>query len=457
MNTPRAGKNTIGSVVPSGQRLVLVLMCLAWAGLGRAAFDAAEWSWECAIPDGKGTPGFVRINVNADILDQSQATLDDLRILDEENELVPFVIRREPREKQQTAQWRNIALLNRTFQPGAFESVVLDFGEAIEKNRLKVGLSDTNYRRRALLEGSADTQDWAVVAEDFWCFDITRPEGNYKVDTFNFPANNFRYLRLTVFNMPDDPRRVSIENVQAAFWEESARGPLSEVKIQSQSRSEDEKTRESVLELDLGYRNLPIDTIRLKIEDAYFYRGFELRGRNAKTVKIERPTETGWDTTESEAPWQHVMRGVFHRSRRDEKVAENTVLEQLNAPYRYLQIRIPNEDNPPLTIGELTVLCREYPSLVFERRPDHQYRVLGGNPKALTPRFDLARSIQGVESMNLPVVAAGTPSALEQAPKLGPWTERHTYLIWTVLVVAAGALGFVVIKSLRNLPRKTGS
>jgi hypothetical protein len=125
-----------------------------------------------------------------------------------------------------------------------------------------------------------------VVAEEVWLFDVSLPSQNFKVDTIKFPANNFRYLRLTVYNMTDDSRRITIETVKSAFQRTELEKELEPVAVKQMVVSQDEKKNQSIIELDLGFRNLPVAGIQLETTTPYFYRGYELLGRNEPKEKV---------------------------------------------------------------------------------------------------------------------------------------------------------------------------
>ena len=335
--------------------------------------------------------------------------------------------------------------------PGKYASVTADFGGPAEKNSMKVTLSGQNYRRRALVEGSSDGHAWEAVAEEIWLFDVTLPGQRFRVDAIRFPVNDFRYLRLTVFNMPDDPRRITIEALQCAFQRTVMEKELKSLPVKQMGVSQDEKEKQTVLDLDLGSRNLPVASLRLEIATPYFYRGYELFGRNQSREKIPRKTETRWDTTEREVPWQSIHRGVFYRIQYQRKTGESVQVETIHAPYRYLQLRIFNGDNPPLKVEAVSVYWRET-SLVFRAEAGHRYRLIGGNPRASEPNYDLARSIEGIDDFKLPVARLGLLTATPRKEQLSPWTERHTTLIWIILVLAVGTMLALVLRNLKKLP-----
>jgi hypothetical protein len=429
--------------------IILVLAATAVAG---AALDLKGWHWRRPIPV-QATPGFVRLSILPEVFDQSQAGLHDLRVLDDSNRLVPHVIHWGRVRVVRRLEWLPARLLNATYLPGKYARITADFSEMEEKNQITVRLSGENYRRRALVEGSNDGKAWEVVAEDLWLFDVSLPGRNFKVDTLKFPINNFRFLRMTVYNMADDPERISIQSVEAALLRTESEKELVPVPVKNIVRSYDEKRNQSVFELDLGFRNLPLVIMSCDITTPYFYRGYELLGRNQSKKTVQRKTERGWQKAEQKTPWKSVRRGVLYRTRYKDKTSELVKVERVNAPYRYLQLRIFNGDNPPLQLGGVRIFRRDT-SLVFEARGGQAYTLIGGNPKARAADYDLARAVRQVEQLTLPVLQPGPAVYLTPEEKVAPWSERHGFVILVVLIVAVGVMLLLIVKNMRKLPTK---
>jgi len=432
------------------KRLLAIIGLVGIAISTEAAVDLTGWNWQRSINTGTSS-GFVRLVIPPEVFNEGQATLNDLRVIDESKRLVPHVIHWGRVQETQRLEWQPARQINATFAPGKYATVAVDFGGTAEKNQITVSLSGQNYRRRALLEGSNDSQAWEVVAEDVWLFDVSLPGQNFKVDTIQFPTNNFRYLRLTVYHMTDDPRRITIETVQSAFQRTEMEKELAPMPVKHRAVSHDEKNNQTILELDLGFRNLPVASLRFEITTPYFYRGYELLGRNESKEKVPRKTETRWDTIEQDVPWKSVHRGVLYRIQHKQKISESLKAEGVSAPYRYLQLRIFNGDNPPLKLGGVSLYRRET-SLVFQVQPGQGYTLIGGNPKVGEASYDLAKSIQGIDEFMLPLVSLGPLTAIQRKEQIPPWTERHSTLLWIILALAVGMMLIVILRNLKKLP-----
>jgi len=66
--------------------------------------------------------------------------------------------------------------------------------------------------------------------------------------------------------------------------------------------------------------------------------------------------------------------------------------------------------------------------------------------------YDLARSVQGIDDLKLPAVSLGPVTAIPRKEQLPPWTERHSTLLWIILVLAVGTMRILIVRNLRKLP-----
>jgi hypothetical protein len=424
---------------------ILAALC---ALTSHAQFDTKGWAWQRPV-DTAGAQGFVRVSVPLDVIDASQASLNDLRVLDIGGNLVPHVVFWGHVRDIEKREWRPLKLLNATYQPGQFGRVTLDFGEPVDKNTVRVRASGENFRRRAALESSTDTLAWEMVAENLWLFDVRVPGQEFRADTFEFPTNNFRYLRLTVYNMPDDPRQVTIESAEGSLVKRVKESELVATDMTVIASGRDEKLHASHYEFDLGSRKVPVAAMAFQFADPYFQRAFEVCGRNSTTQTVERRTESGIDKVQQETPWQQVRSGVIYRIQEKDKTIESLKLDDVESHYRYLLLRVFNADNPPLKLDKATA-WRRPAWLVFDVRDGKQYRLIYGNEATGAASYDLANSVRTLEDNKWPEVRLGAVSALAAQVELAPWSERNAGLMWVALALAVAATLFLILRNLKS-------
>jgi len=237
-----------------------------------------------------------------------------------------------------------------------------------------------------------------------------------------------------------------------SVWDAKREEDLVPCPFLSAEVQEDEESRETVLSLDLGFRRLPLESLAIRAENAYFYRDFEIEGRDTEKQEVKHRTETGWDTREVESQWLPVTRGVVFRVIESQGVREQLTVENLPTSFRFLRIRIKNQDNPPLRIenGGILIFRREV-RLVFEVVAGKAYRLLYGNERVGRPLYDLKISVTDLEAEGLPLAKLGERAEIEKPEKPLPWSERHALTIWIATLVCMVAVLWLLLTQLRNV------
>jgi len=414
-----------------------------------APFDPTGWTWSAPIVP-PAAPGFVRLNLTAEMMAHSQPGLRDLRIVDAANNLVPHIIHIPDTKTAEHVEWKNAQLLDPVTETGVRAQVTLDFGSPMRKTLLRISMSGHEYRRWVAVEGSDDSRTWQSLREAV----VFAMPSLHGADTVELPLNNYQYLRVTVYNMKGEDHAIGIAGAEAALREMIPISGLEEVPVTLTGPVRDEKDMATaVYNLDLGYANLPIERIKVAFTEPHFYMAYSLYGRNTETNDVIVATESGEKRTAMETPWLPISDGVFHRIDDNGRVSEALNVKAFRpAPYRYLQLRLHEGDNPALHLEGVSVY-RRVMSLVFECAAGTEYRLLGGNPAAGMPEFALARSMPGITEKELPQVTAGPMTIKPPEPPKVPFARRYQTLIWIGLFAAATLM---ILLILLNLPKLRG-
>jgi len=445
---------------------VLLVLC-AHVALAAASFaaaspesatDTSRWSHRWPVQLAK-TPdnGVVEAPLSADVFDVSQPGLADIRILSQGGKVAPCVLR-VAAGKTHTVPL-NIRLYNQTYVSGKQSGVTADFGEKVMKNRIEVTTPGTNFRRAVRVEASDDGQNWQNLVEGAFLFRVAGgdPGARFDKSTVALPDNDLRYLRVTVFNGADDPEQVEIQNVKAWRVEseppETVPAPIADTQV-----VEKEKEHATEITLDLEYRNLPLHELKLKFDDANFFRRIRVSGRNVKERVVEIPLEGGGARKKTvEEPWAAVSSGYIYRYSSGGSRDESLALSLTGACYRYLRVVIENADNPPLGFSGATASRLQH-YVAFQPQGEGPWWVYAGNPAAAVPQYDIVHYIGRLRSEGVTAAALG-PAA--QNPAFGPkkveipWSERYKWLIWVALLVVAAALGALIYRQVKAVPKES--
>lgn len=407
-----------------------------------AEFEVKGWQWQSVLEIPKSFNGYVALEMDPELFGLSRRYPCDFRVVDGDEMMVPHVVQcDDPHAVKEVRQQVNF--INRSYAPNEYVRAVLDFGEKKSKNRLQVRMSGNNYRRKVLLEGSQDAENWETISDRLLLFNFSSLEDDSEGDELRFQINNFQYLRLTVYNMPDDPERIHIHEVIAIYSLEKEDAELLPVHI---AASTIRGTTDTYIDIDLHYRNLPLDHIDLDVKDERFIRRYQVFGRNSEREVLPRLVEGGWSGIERETPWNWMGEGMIYRIHEGQNISVDTVIPVRFQGYRYLKIIVENEDNPPLSIQNISIqrmICR----LIFPVEPEQHYFLYCGNPKADCPDFDLAVAWLDLQGGSIPQAHLQKWVQLQLDEDL-PWTERHHFLILLILILLVGGMLAFILPAL---------
>jgi hypothetical protein len=267
-----------------------------------------------AIEPGSVPPkGVVEFALEPEVYDLSRADLADLRITDGAGVELGYVVR----TSSGTSTTEPVAsrLYNRTYVPRKQSSVTADFGGRILKNRIEIRTPGDDFRRKVMIEGSDDGEEWRTVLQSAFLFKVSGGGGQagYEKNDAHFPDNDQRYLRITVHNGQDDPERVEIEDIKAMRSVSEPPETLP-VPVAGLDRAENEKEKATLITLDIQFRHLPLYDLTLDFGDANFFRRVSVLGRNAVSRVVKTPVEEAHAREKTvEEPWVPIASGVVYR------------------------------------------------------------------------------------------------------------------------------------------------
>jgi hypothetical protein len=462
--------------------LLAASVAAAWAGEDDE--NLARWPLIAAVRLGAEAPpakGLVEFALTPEAISKARQGLGDLRLTDGAGLIVPYVKRVDRGSSTPGLVMEPARMYNPVYVPGERNSVTVDFGAAKARTEIDVFTPGKNFRRRVMVEAGSDGQSWQILRKSDWLFNVVHENGQYAKTRVALPDNDFRYLRVTVFQAPDDPRDLPIEKVQSRF-EKNIPPDLAEVGIDPNSTTvtENPKLKATEIELDLGFENLPLHEAVFSAADEQFLRRVEVLGRDHKTIIIEQIVENAPPRKrEVEEPWRSLGGGVIHRfdgltasrfdgltasrpdgltTSRPDSAGGQEPSANLSVPLsvgcRYLKLCIYNGDDAPLKLASPVLKIyrlREY--VAFQAKGAGPYKLYLGKADAAAPQYDLAHfadrlRAEGVTKATLDSVA---PNPSYAPPvKTIPWSERHKALIWGAMLLLGLVLVLMVRRQFRN-------
>jgi hypothetical protein len=137
-----------------------------------------------------GAPGANKLEVDVALLSRAQSDLRDLRLLDERNREVGYLL---VPPATTAPRWvvGSMLPIATTKNTSGFE---VDLGRATNVDRLKLEGIAAPFLKHITLEGSGDRARWTLLA-DATVFDL--PDEELRLTEVSFTPGDYRYLRVT--------------------------------------------------------------------------------------------------------------------------------------------------------------------------------------------------------------------------------------------------------------------
>ena len=402
----------------------------ALAALGvKAQLPAAWQNWQHSRPialEPASEPRLVRVVLPMAVYGQAQASLADVRVIDDAGNEVPHVLYARPGQK--TREWRSARLSEVGFVPGRYTTLVVDTGEddALH-NSVEIETDEKDFMVWVEIAASDDRKSWRVVRERAPIYRFEK-DGLEGAQTISYPETRSRWLRVRILEgeeqFPVRACRTALELV-----EEAERTPLPA----NPELQPDAPAQESRWQVDLGVARVPVSAVRFEAAQAEFHRA----------VRVSM--------SEDGKSWRRVGSGAIYRYRepRGDQPRSSLQVEFREARGRYWRVTIFNRNDVPIE-GLRVQLAGTPRHVVFRQQSGGSYRLLYGNSRVKAPEYELARLTAREE---LEVAFSGSLGEAEinsayVSPE--PWSERHPVVLWVALGIAVAVLGWLALRSLRT-------
>ncbi|MEI7497850.1 MAG: DUF3999 family protein [Candidatus Falkowbacteria bacterium] len=409
----------------------LVLWSFTIVSFADADFTPSGWQYKKSIE--LTNSGLEQLSLDQQVFQHARPDLADLRIVTNDGQEVAYIINLPVDQHALGTLFPR--LLNNSYLPGKFTSVVLDLGESGKiTNSLLIRTHSENFRRNVTLCGSNTTTDWQVLRDKAYVYDYTDVVGRLKAQNtrINFPESAFRYYKLEVADENNVGVAVdSVEITQESQLEaEKANQPLS---IVSTANTNDRTTE---IIMSPGISGLPLSEVSLQSDSVNFNRGVIV-----------------FASTNLSGPWAQVGTGYIFRYQTPLFTGENLTVSINETRSQFIKMVIYNQDNPAINILGASALFQKQ-SLYFQAEFGKTYALYYGNQLARQPNYDLSTYLQYLEpnkAMSAALAAEAT-NVQYQPPKppVKPLTERQPLLLPGAMILCAGLLLFMVYRFLKK-------
>lgn len=455
------GWNAIG-----GSMKKYVVACLGFAlVLGVAwGIDRSPFLFRADLK-GMNSPGnFVQVPVNKDVFAGTTNGFADLRLFDDQGKETPFVVM-DTTLPEQPVEFFNFKIVSYQQASGTETLIVENPVSPPTCWEMDIRTANRDFNKMIRIEARNDTVDGGGLVTETWrdifsdsIFDFSS-RINVRKTSIKFPETTAKFFRISYQDVSPDSGGDKNMRLQYDGLDFSVSGhQTSPMKIDAITGLGGKKRPAEVQKdflgfsnpvatndkagntlLKLGRVNLPIEQMTFVVDNPYFYRQVDVF------------------TAEVDEDIKYVSCGgggiyQFPGMRKSE-----TTLS-LHLPQRkYVQIRIINGDNPPLTIRNIEINWVRQ-NLFFIPEANRNYAFFFGGENIRRPSYELANLLPSREALrNSPVMEiqsiAPNNAYAPQKPEDPSAREKTEKTILTIIIISAVLLmGLWIFQLMKNLP-----
>ncbi len=395
----------------------LALLAPAAAGVRPAAaeeVDRADFRQVRPLVAGAGGKP-VLVEPDGALFEHSLPGFTDLRIADARGQEVAW--RRV--QSRRSAAPETVSVLNSGRQ-GRFAVALLDLGAQRRiRDRVVLEVPDRGFVGRAVVLGAGDRHGPFTRLSATGIYDV-RGAQPARSTLAIFPPSDFRYLLI---------RATGVSRIIGANVSGIRERPRL-LRRPARSVSRRQEGRRTIVTLDLGFRNVPVDELRIDSGTARYERPVAILGSNSRqrftpltAARIFRFPDAGSPPI------------------------------PIGARHRYIRIEIGNGDDAPLREIEVSAWSRSRAFLLEGGHPP-PFTVYYGSSGANAPSYDFARLPMGALGLERAVRgrlgSERENPAFEPPPDTRSFAARNPGLVTAALALAALALGAVGLLTLRR-------
>ena len=407
------------------RRVILVVVALAAA---RAQADLPRGEWRTAraivLPHLAGA-GLVYLVLDDEAL-AGVKSLSEYRIVRDGRTEVPY------RMIEETGRAETHDLPVKVLARGRLEEkqaqITFDLGTGgVPANRIVLSLTGDNFRCKAQVEGSRDGQQWWSLGGPSIVY---RHEGRFEKTRVNLPANEYRFLRVTLSRL--EGKLPGIEGA-SAYCQVTVQRRLVQVPV-TLSRRERRRERRTLLCLNAGKTTRDLAEAKFEVAEPTFDRQMSIEYFARKGV-----SQPGYD-------YGYGASATLRRLTAGKAV----VVPLESGGVQRVCFSIYNGDDRPLTIEKVT-LYRVRRGLAFSADPARKYALWYGRPGAPEPSYEIQRLPMAREAASLSLASLGPARKLPlKPPPPPPWSEQHRALFWVILVGVIVLLAVIIVRAMRS-------
>lgn len=414
-------------------RSTLLLCLLAGIAFALCAADLPQqWrSWHYSrpvAPASAQTTTYAEIPLPWDLIAHCRIGCPDLRLIDVRGEEIPFELTSDRSESH--SETHATKLIENSFVPSQYTQVIADAGKNPPVyDRVSIDTPKPDFIVWAELALSDNARTWRVV-EPRAPIARFRSRAVDGTQTIPFQGLYSRYVRIRIF---ESSQQFPVEAVRV-INEVSHKAERTGIPA-SFSPANSSEPGETSWTADLSTSAYPVAEARFSTTTPEFYRAVRISGSN------------------DEKEWNSFASGTIYRYQQGQALRESLGIAFYEGfGYRFWRATVVNGDDAPLADVHMALFAAPR-KLLFKPQPGARYRVIYGNQKAPSPRYDISHLLgSGPAKPAYDILSLGPEEETSNYQDPRPFTERHPILLWLALGLAVLLLGYAALRALRTPP-----
>lgn len=421
--------------------LILGCLLLVPAAIAHADFKETDWRYvkQINLPSLPGEQ-YVSVKLDRETLSGSRDDLADLRIVSGRGlETGLQILVKSPSREM---DYQRGTLLNLSERGGAV-SFMLDLGvQGSIHDHVQIVTNSRNFRRQVSVYASdsarsIDDGGWRLLTNKGYVYNYYDSMAGFNAGStaVAYPKSTSRYLKIVI--APGDGSLAV--NSASVYRDEIVAGENESIETNvAIVQNHESKTTE--ITADLGTKGMLTHSITLDASSANFNRRAVVQESNDGSM------------------WTRIEQGYIFNIATPLFTGKELTIPYEGSKARYIRVIVFNEDSAPVAFGSKAVIQGTSRYVVFSASPENSYRLFYGNGNAATPRYDLARFFQYIDTRSMPVASLGggasNPSYVEALPPVPPFSERYPYILNGVLVLLVLVIGLFIYLYVRKIAKQ---
>jgi hypothetical protein len=360
--------------------------------------------------------GFYSIDITSAVSGFIKTDLSDIRILDEQQKQVPFIIRNAAIRKIDN-RFDTLSVVRNSVDDSGRSIIVVQNKRDEKLNGFTLVIKNADVLRSASLVGSDDEKNWYSIVENVYLSDASSTSTDDYFQQMNFPLSGYHFYKIVINNGKNAP--LNITSVVKSITEESKIPDpyLSNPDIKFSQKDSTDGYSYIRIENPSGYH---VDKIHIDVNGPKFYK---------RQLIIDADINNYSFAIESNGSHDFVV-PVYKK--------------------RKWTIRIYNGDNPPLVVTAVNT-CQSRKQLIALLDAGKKYTLYMNDSAATAPVYELQNfqdSIpQLVKSINVGSVENNTAEVAKKVEDNRKW-------LWITLIVVLAVLAFFTVRLVKDVQKK---